>query len=442
MDSIQRRPSNTVFLERTPETSGFSGNEMSALSHIEEEVGKGVGLEEVLDVVWEETESLLPRDRMGLAFLEDNCQRLVAYACHADYEDVCLGPGYAAGLGDSSLQSMLKTGEIRFVRSLKDYLETHPESESTELLIREGVASNITLPLLVDDRPVGFLFFSSRREGAFTERHGRLLRAVLSHIAQAIEKAWIIKQLQNAKDNYFSTLGFVAHEMKSPLGSILGQIEIYLKGYLGQVDPVAATTFERIQRSAEYLRDVVQNYLNLTRLEKGEMDCEIKPDVRLKENLIDFALDVVHPHAEVKNCTFQLELPSEEILIPADKDLMRIVMVNLIDNAIKYGYEDGTVQIRAGVVAGKLGLSVRNEGVGFTEEEGQRLFRRFSRLKQKGTEKERGTGLGLYLSWWIIQQHGGRIRADSEPRKWAEFTVVLPHAKILDASGPAKTHSH
>jgi two-component system NtrC family sensor kinase len=75
---------------------------------------------------------------------------------------------------------------------------------------------------------------------------------------------------------------------------------------------------------------------------------------------------------------------------------------------------------------GKLVFAVRNKGVGFDKEQAKKLFRRFSRLKQKGTEDRRGTGLGLYLTWWIIQRHGGRIEADSEPGQWEEFRIYLP----------------
>jgi signal transduction histidine kinase len=112
--------------------------------------------------------------------------------------------------------------------------------------------------------------------------------------------------------------------------------------------------------------------------------------------------------------------------LTGDLYLLRIVVVNLLDNAIKYGDENIEVQVKLAEEGGKLVFSVRNKGVGFDKEQAKKLFRRFSRLKQKGTEDRRGTGLGLYLTWWIVQKHGGRIEADSEPGQWAEFRVYLP----------------
>ena len=125
---------------------------------------------------------------------------------------------------------------------------------------------------------------------------------------------------------------------------------------------------------------------------------------------------------------YKIDVQSEgdDVTLFGDLDLLRIVAVNLIDNAVKYGYDDIVVQVNLKVENRMLEFKVRNPGVGFTKEQARKLFQRFSRLKQKGTEDRRGTGLGLYLTWWIVQKHGGRIAADSEPGQWAEFTVFLP----------------
>ena len=94
------------------------------------------------------------------------------------------------------------------------------------------------------------------------------------------------------------------------------------------------------------------------------------------------------------------------------------------------GCDDGEVTVKASVQDDTLTLSVHNRGVGFTPEQQSKLFQRFSRLKQKGTEDRRGTGLGLYLVWWILETHGGTIEAESEPGEWARFTLTLPRAAL------------
>jgi signal transduction histidine kinase len=96
-----------------------------------------------------------------------------------------------------------------------------------------------------------------------------------------------------------------------------------------------------------------------------------------------------------------------------------------LDNGVKYGEENGTVRVRLARGGDRMVFSVWNSGVGFTTEQKHRLFRRFSRLKQKGLEDRRGSGLGLYLVWWIVNRHGGEVAADSAPGRWAEFSVSL-----------------
>ena len=104
---------------------------------------------------------------------------------------------------------------------------------------------------------------------------------------------------------------------------------------------------------------------------------------------------------------------------------MRIVMTNLLGNAAKYGKEGGEVRITVICEPSRVEVRVWNEGLGFHEEDRAKLFRRFSRLQDPELRVRRGTGVGLYNSWRIIQLHHGRIRARSEHGSWAEFSFEL-----------------
>ncbi len=390
-------------------------------------------MEETLAQVWDAAAGLLPRDRIGLSFIEKDGERVTARACRAAYDGIRLGEGYSADLRGSTLHAILQTGRIRIIHDLAAYLEEHPDSGSTKLLRDEDLRSSITVPLRVDERAVGFLFFSSRLPDAFEARHGRLLLAVRDIIAQAVEKAWIIKRLQESNKNYLSAIGFVSHEIKSPLGALIMAGQMYLDGYKGEVTPAGRETVEKMIRTGGYLLDMVRDYLDLTRLETGEMRFEPRPGVRLKDEVIADALALVADHAERRGSTVEARLPEGEIVLTADRNLLRIVVTNLLDNAVKYGHDEITVDFQVDMTGeDTVRLRVRNAGVGFSEEQGKKLFKRFSRLKQKGLEDRRGSGLGLYLTWWIVQQHGGTITATSEPGEWAEFTVILPHAVQIE----------
>ncbi len=138
------------------------------------------------------------------------------------------------------------------------------------------------------------------------------------------------------------------------------------------------------------------------------------------------SVELVRPQLEERR--MQVEVDSSQTpkaMADCDPSLLRIVLVNLLTNAARYGRDGGRVAVRLSAERTRVTIRVWNEGPGFTPEDKAKLFRRFSRIKREG-DPRRGSGLGLYNSWRIIQLHHGRIRANSVPGAWAEFTVELP----------------
>jgi two-component system phosphate regulon sensor histidine kinase PhoR len=281
------------------------------------------------------------------------------------------------------------------------------------------------LPLQVDNRNVGFLFFSSRQKESFTTHHACLLRALLDEMSALIEKAWMIDQLSKARKDYLTMLGFVAHELKAPLATMTTMGHMYLDGYFGPQDKAGIDTISKMLKISGYMINMIQNYLGLSQLETGEMRFKPQEGVKFREDVLDFVINTLDARIRERNAQIKIE-GTYEISLEADPDLLRIVFTNLVDNAVKYGEENGVINIHYQTDNQKLTFKIRNTGVGFTPEQASQLFKRFNRLHQKGLEDRKGTGLGLYLTWWIIQKHRGHISATSEPGKWAEFYVELP----------------
>ena len=428
MNTLNGTNRDNVVTFVTPDDShtGFSRSVTTALATLRDSIGDSLELDGVMRRVWEISKTVLPHDRIGLSFIDNDGQRVKAHYYRADYSDIKLGGEYTDGLANSSLKEILEQKKARLIHDLVEYLRIHPHSVSTQLLVAEGVRSNLTLPLTVEGREVGFLFFSSKKPEAFTGVHARILLNVSHIIAQTVEKVWRIHLLKEKTSDYLSVLGFVSHEIKSPLASLMTVGTTYLKGYMGAVDPVAEKTMGKMVRTAGYLVNMVNNYLDLSRLESGEMKFDPRDGVDFLTDVVGFAVDMAVARAEERGSKIDVQSEGDDVTLFGDLDLLRNVAVNLIDNAVKYGYDDIVVQVNLKVENRMLEFKVRNPGVGFTKEQARKLFQRFSRLKQKGTEDRRGTGLGLYLTWWIVQKHGGRIAADSEPGQWAEFTVFLP----------------
>ncbi|MBT3380755.1 MAG: HAMP domain-containing protein [Lentisphaerae bacterium] len=232
------------------------------------------------------------------------------------------------------------------------------------------------------------------------------------------------EKLTQTNRNYMEMLGFVTHELKSPLAAMQTIISTVTEGYCGDVPEAMNKPLTRIQRNCEELQDMVKNYLDLSRAERGELTANRRD--------IDFNADIVVPCVEQTTALLQSRSMTLETTCPdavplkADPELMRIALTNFLSNAAKYGAEDGAVRLEVAVQQDELQVSVWNEGTGFTPEESTSLFGKFSRLKNAQTREKRGSGLGLFLCKQVAEQHGGRVWAESTPGKWARFGLAFP----------------
>ncbi len=238
------------------------------------------------------------------------------------------------------------------------------------------------------------------------------------------------QRLEQANRNYMETLGFVTHELKSPLAAMQSMIDLLVKGYVGEVPETAQGPLVRIKRNCEELQDMVKNYLDLSRAERGELTAS-KSGIDLCETVVQPAVEQAQPLFDSRAMRVEVDVP-ETLPVHADPELLRIAVSNFLSNAAKYGNEGGLARLTASVEDREVLVSVWNEGQGFTKEEGEQLFGKFVRLKNTTTSGKRGSGLGLFLCRHIAELHGGRVWADSAPGEWARFSLRFPQG---DAAG-------
>ena len=404
----------------------LTDDERRSVERINAKVAAGENLVKMLDFLFDSTRGVCPCDRIAVSFLENDGRRVVCHWVRAEYEPVLLAKGFAGDLEGSSLQPIIGTGHPRVIRDLRRYLELHPESPSTKLLVREGVRSSMTAPLAVDGRPVGFLFRSSRLPDAFDERQVRLHLAVAERLGQAVEKAWRIEQLEAANRAYLELMTFVTHELKGPLAAQISLGTTLTEGYVGELSGPQRETVERMVARARGLLRLVGDYLDLARVEGDGPRAELRDGVDLGREVLDPALETVRPLFEERRIDYSERREGPLDGLRGDPALLQIVLHNLLGNAVKYGNEGGRVELTARRAADHLEVAVWNEGPGFPESEKGRLFRRFSRLPSPELLSRKGSGVGLYVAWQIVRLHGGRIWADSEPGRWARFSFRLP----------------
>ncbi len=263
-----------------------------------------------------------------------------------------------------------------------------------------------------------------RLAGAFADMRTAIRRRDLELRARNEDLSVANRKLEQVNRNYMQTLGFVTHELKAPLAAIQMLIGTMVDGYLGQVSPQVSDFFTRIQRNCEELQDMVRDYLDLSRLERGELGA-VKSRIDLSKVVVEMAVDQTALFFRSRNMSLSVSCPSE-LTVLADPGLLRIALNNLLTNAAKYGREEGQAALTVEVAGGSVTIKVWNEGEGFPPDQADRLFEKFFRVRNSSTHAKRGSGIGLFTVKHIAELHGGRVWAESEQGAWAAFHLSFP----------------
>ncbi|HHM23951.1 MAG TPA: HAMP domain-containing histidine kinase [Bacteroidetes bacterium] len=246
------------------------------------------------------------------------------------------------------------------------------------------------------------------------------------------------RQLKQLNHQYLNMLGFVSHELRSPLISILGFAELLDEGMLGTLNEEQRKANQVIIRSARTLIDMIKNYLDLARIEQGEIQLERKV-TNLVEDVLFPILEEMREQFERRNLSVFVESSAEDTSVFCDPGLMRIVLVNLLSNAAKYAEEGGDVRITVERKGDDLVVTVFNTGPGLKKSELKKLFQKFTQLESHPRSEIRSSGLGLYNARYIVEKHGGKIWAESEPGKWFSVSFSLPLNVPAEDSGNGKS---
>jgi two-component system phosphate regulon sensor histidine kinase PhoR len=228
------------------------------------------------------------------------------------------------------------------------------------------------------------------------------------------------RQLDQLKSDFVAT---VSHELRTPLTSIYGFAETLLRGDVSFPEEDRRTFLGYIASESERLTRLVDGLLSVTRLEAGGVELDLA-DV----DVVDVLREIVVRQSERARDTHRVELhvPAEPLVAAADRDKLRQIVLNLVDNAIKYSPNGGTVTVSARRQLDAVEIRVKDEGIGISAADQRNLFRKFFRADARMTRGIRGIGLGLYLTRGFITAMGGRIRVESEAGNGSTFIVDLP----------------
>lgn len=430
---IEPDPPNVEYL--APESVRLEPDELGAeerrvLARINDDIAAQADLDSVVGSLFEWSRGICACDRLCVAFVEEEGERIRAHSVHTAYDSPLLRPGYTEDLRDGSLRHVIQRGRPRLIHDLQQYLKAHPQSPSTAVLVREGVRSSMTCPLYVEEKLVGILFRSSRRTNAFDLRQVKHHVATAQRLAQAVEKTYRILTLERTTNAYLEMLTFVSHELKNPLASIVMNANLIAEGYAGETTDRQRQVSERIAGKAGYLLDLVREYIDLFRLDAGQL--RLRPEtVALVDDVVEPAIDTLRDQIDEAEIRLERNYPANLPAVSADPGLLKVAMANLVQNAVKYNNREGDRCIRVSLrmepdAPSRVAVAVWNTGPGFPPDQRDRLFRRFSRIDTPALAERKGTGVGLYSVWRFVRLHGGTVWADSQEGGWAEFGFRIP----------------
>lgn len=248
-----------------------------------------------------------------------------------------------------------------------------------------------------------------------------MMETVEKDRAKLLEQQKVIEETNN---NYLEMLGFITHELRNTLGSALFNLISIKEGAYGEISDTVKEGLSIVEDSLDYLKDITNNYLQLSRLEHGELYVE-KKEVNLRKDVLEPIIFELRKALESKNVKIINEVP-ENIILPADPNLMRVVYENLIGNAVKYGRENGNIKLTAQRKNGTIVLTVWNDGEPIDQSILPTLFHKFRRYDTKSAGSRKGSGLGLFIVKRIVEIHGGKVSVESRPDKGTSFIIELP----------------
>jgi PAS domain S-box-containing protein len=224
-------------------------------------------------------------------------------------------------------------------------------------------------------------------------------------------------------------LANMSHELRTPLNAILGFSELIEDGLRKEADAELRPFVRQIQGSGKHLLTLINNLLDLAKVESGHMALNLKSfDVVAELTAAARAVDVL---AFEKKISLTAEVPEAPLPpVMADESKFHQVLYNLLSNALKFTPPGGHVRVSAAVIredgADAMEVSVSDTGIGISPEDQDRLFRPFEQVDSSYARRHAGTGLGLALTRRLVELHGGRIRVESRPGKGSTFSFTIP----------------
>lgn len=391
--------------------------------------------EEVLGRILTELYHVVPYDSASVQLLREGKLEIIAGRGFPNIGEI-LGVTIDPTLDDSPNGQVIRMRAPLILEDAPALYERFRQPPHTAANIRAWMG----VPLLYGDRVIGMLTLDKQEPGFYTAEHARLAVAFAGQAAIALENARLYQELEQRSAELDAALQRlqdldrlreqmiqnVSHELRTPLTIIQGYVELLLGGDLGPLQPPQRSALQVVYERTQTLAQLIGN---LTALRVIRPERMVMQPVALP-GLVYQLVEQYGYRAEKAGIRIALHIPTDLPMVLADREYLFLALSQLLDNAIKFSPQGGTVSIRAWSEEEWVKITVRDEGIGIPEEHLGHIFERFYQVDGSTTRRFGGMGIGLSLVWEIMQAHQGSVSVESTEGKGSTFTLAFRRAGV------------
>jgi signal transduction histidine kinase len=313
-------------------------------------------------------------------------------------------------------------------------------AEIRKILLSQDATALLLTPFGAGQELLGCLTLLRTGAGqSWTQPEIEAVESLAGDIGRGLEHArlyegeeHLVAELESLGRAKASFLASASHDLRTPLTSIIGYVELLADQEAGPIRPAQAKMLDGVDRNARRLKTMIEDMLTISKIELGAFTSRLQPlDLA---SLLPPAADVIRPSAGAGGLSFQVSCPDQPVMIDGDPEQLDRLLVNLLSNAVKYTPRGGSVALTLGSAADAAVLSVADTGIGIPEEDQNSLFTRFFRASNAVEAAIPGSGLGLSIVRTIVANHHGELNITSGRDQGTTVTVRIP---LENGAGPA-----
>lgn len=406
-------------------------DEMSALYSAGRSISSSLERDGILPIIAQSVAAIL------------NTSSAVLGDCRLDRMQVTVATTYRLGTAQNASEQLPMVGEVWDLNSMPPFADAIRNHRSLVLrredpalgewernyMDARGLRALLLTPLSVQNEVLGVaMALESRRDRAFTFDEILLFESLASQAAVAFRQTKLYEEVRELENLKSEMIRMASHDLRNPLGNVMGYLEVLVSQLGSQLNRDQQEFVTNIRRSATSMKSLIDDLLTLEKVESERQSSWVQLDLG---QLVQDTYEVQLASAALKFQELLLERDPQPMMVYGSSTQLRQAVSNLINNAIKYTPDAGRIVVRLHQQGDQLHFEVEDDGYGIASERQARLFQRFYRAKQPGTDHIPGTGLGLSLVKMVVNRHGGEVWVRSEVDKGSTFGFWLPDAETM-----------